>query len=74
MSFRSDQIRIEENVCSTLKQLNVPIMNADLFATFDNTESVVGRILYSWSQDDCDKKYPMMIEIEISMSFVRQVH
>ena len=42
-----------------VKQLNVPIMNADsLFATFDAKESVVGRILYSWSQDDFDKKIP----------------
>ena len=45
-----------------VKQLNVPIMNADsLFATFDAKESVVGRILYSWSQDYNEKKYPMMM-------------
>ena len=45
-----------------VKQLNVPIINADsLFATFDAKESVVGRILYSWSQDYNEKKYPMMM-------------
>ena len=34
-------------------------MNADsLFATFADKEGVVGRILYSWSQDDFDKKIP----------------
>ena len=37
-------------------------MNADsLFTTFDDKECVEGRILYSWSQDDCDEKYPMMM-------------